>query len=103
MKKALLITTLLLVFFLTTGIASARVFFHLGVFPPAVIGPPVIVAPPPAYYPYPDSYYGPGYSGILWLSVVGSRLLGQSMDRSRLGESVASRTLGVSSVEVETV
>ena len=45
MKKALLITTLLLVFFLTTGIASARVFFRLGVFPPAVIDPPVIVAP----------------------------------------------------------
>ena len=45
MKKALLITTSLLVFFLTTGIASARVFFRLGVFPPAVIDPPVIVAP----------------------------------------------------------
>ena len=58
MKKALLISTLLLVFFMTTGIASARVFFGFGFFPPAVVGPPVIVAPPPAYYPYPDGYYG---------------------------------------------
>jgi hypothetical protein len=63
MKKVLFITAVVLVFFLTTGIASARVFFRFGFFPPAVIGPPVVVAPPPAYYPYPDGYYGPGYYG----------------------------------------
>ncbi len=61
MNKALLITLMLLVFVLTAGTASARVFFRFGFFPPAVVGPPVVVAPPPAYYPYPYGYYGPGY------------------------------------------
>jgi hypothetical protein len=57
MKKVLLISTLLLAFFLTTGIASARVFSNFGFFfPPVFIGPPVIAAPPPAYYPYPYGY-----------------------------------------------
>ena len=68
MKKALLISTPLLTFFLTIGIGSARVFFRFGFFPPAVVGPPVIVAPPPAYYPYPDGYYGRGYYGYrVWI------------------------------------
>lgn len=68
MKKALLISALLLVFFLTAGTASARVFFRFGFFPPAVIGPPVVVAPPPVYYPYPYGYYGPGYYGYrVWV------------------------------------
>jgi len=65
MKKILLLSTLLLVFCLTTGIASARVFCGFGLpLPPVVIGPPVITAPPPAYYyPYPYAYYGPDYYG----------------------------------------
>jgi len=64
MKKILLLSTLLLVFFLTTGIASAWVSFGFGLpVPPVVIGPPVVTAPPPAYYPYPYPYYGPGYYG----------------------------------------
>ncbi len=67
MKKILLLGTLLLVFCLTTGTASAWVSFRFG--PPVVIGPPVVTAPPPAYYPYPYAYsypygyYGPGYYG----------------------------------------
>ncbi len=69
MKKGLFISALLLVFLLMTGTASARVFFHFGFFPPAIIGPPpVVVAPPPAYYPYPYGYYGPGYYGYrVWV------------------------------------
>ena len=64
MKKILLLSTLLLVFFLSTGISSAWVSFHFGIpVPPVVVGPPVVAAPPPAYYPYPYGYpyyYGPG-------------------------------------------
>ena len=66
MKKILLLSALLLVFALTTGTASARVFIGFGPpWPPAVVGPPVVTAPPPAYYPYPYpyAYYGPGYYG----------------------------------------
>jgi hypothetical protein len=67
MKKILLLLgTLLLVFSLTTGIASAWVSFRFAVpLPPLVIGPRVVTVPPPAYYPYPYpySYYGPGYYG----------------------------------------
>jgi len=68
MKRILLLSTLLLVFFLTTGTSSAWVSFHFGVpVPPVVVGPPVVTAPPPAYYPYaygyPYPYYGPGYYG----------------------------------------
>ena len=67
MKKILLLSTLLLVFFLSTGISSAWVSFHFGIpVPPVVVGPPVVAAPPPAYYPYPYGYpyyYGPGYYG----------------------------------------
>ncbi len=68
MKRVLSISTFFLVFFLATGIASARVFFGFGFFPPAVIGPPVIVAPPPAYYPYPYGYrvWVPGYWNNIW-------------------------------------
>jgi hypothetical protein len=81
MKKGLLISALLLVFFLTSGTGSAhRIFFGFGFFPPVIVSPPVIVvAPPPAYYPYPPysydyyrhGYYGypvwvPGYWDTLW-------------------------------------
>jgi len=64
MKKILLVGILLLVFSVTTGIASARVFFGFGPsLPPVVIGPPVVTVPPPAYYPDPYAYYGPNYYG----------------------------------------
>ena len=65
MKKILLLSTLLLVLFLSTGISSAWVSFHFGVpVPPVVVGPPVVAPPPPAYpYPYGYPYYGPGYYG----------------------------------------
>jgi len=77
MKKVLLISTFLLIFFLTTGIAPAhRVFFGFGFFlPPLIIGPPAIAVPPPVYYPYPPAfypypydYYSPGYYGYrVWV------------------------------------
>jgi len=63
MKKRLLIGTLIVVFALTTGIASARVYFSFG-FPPFAIGfgGPAVVAPPPAYpYPYGGYYSYPSY------------------------------------------
>jgi len=66
MKKIILLSALLLVFALTTGTASARVFIGFGPpWAPVVVGPPVVAAPPPAYYPYsyPYAYYGPGYYG----------------------------------------
>jgi hypothetical protein len=69
MKKILFLSTLLLVFFLTTGISSAWVSFRFEVPlpPPPVVGPPVVTAPPPAYYAYPYGYpypyYGPRYYG----------------------------------------
>jgi hypothetical protein len=64
MKKILLMASFLLVFFLTTSVASAHGSFHFGFFlPPVVIGPPVISAPPPAYYPDPYGYHSPGYYG----------------------------------------
>ena len=63
MRKHTLIIAFLLVFSLTTGIASARVFFGFGIFPPIVTGPSLIAAPPPAYYLYPYGYYSPGYYG----------------------------------------
>ena len=59
MKKIVLFSVLLLAFFLTTGMASARVHFGFRFY-----GPPVISVPPPAYpYPYPYGYDGPGYYG----------------------------------------
>ena len=58
MKRIVLIGTLLLVFVLTAGTASARVIFGPGFhFLPPIIAPRVIVAPPPAYYPNPYGYY----------------------------------------------
>ena len=73
MKRIVLIGTLLLLFVLTAGTASARVILPPGwPFLPPIITPPVIEAPPPAYYPdtygysYPYGYYGsrrPGYWG----------------------------------------
>lgn len=83
MKRIVLIGTLLLLFVLTAGTASARVILGPGwPFLPPIITPPVIEAPPPAYYPdtygyysypYPYGYYsypyryygfrGPGYGG----------------------------------------
>ncbi len=65
MKRLLwVISPLLLVFLLTSGIASAGVAFRFFL-PPVVIGPPAVAAPPPAHYSYPyGSYgYGPGYYG----------------------------------------
>ncbi len=54
MKKLTLISAFLLVFLLTTGIASARVSFGFNI--PFYFGPPA--------YPYPSyGYYGPGYYG----------------------------------------
>jgi hypothetical protein len=70
MKKIILMSAVLLVFFLTTGIASAhRVFFGFGFFPSVIVAPPpAIVVPPPAYYPYPYDYYSPGYYGYrVWV------------------------------------
>jgi hypothetical protein len=73
MKRIVLIGTLLLVFVLTAGTASARIILPPGwPFLPPIIAPPGIEAPPPAYYPdtygysYPYGYYGsrgPGYWG----------------------------------------
>jgi len=85
MKRIVLIGTLLLVFVLTAGTASAGIILPPGwpLLPP-IVSPPVIEAPPLAYYPdtygyysypYPYGYYsypyryyrfrawGPGYSG----------------------------------------
>ncbi len=70
MKKVLLISALLLVFFVTAGTASAhRAFFGFGFFPPVIVAPPpAVVVSPPAYYPYPYDYYGPGYHGYrVWM------------------------------------
>jgi hypothetical protein len=69
MKRVLLVSSVLLVFFLTVGIASARVFFGFGFFPPVIVAPPpAVVVPPPAYYPYPYGYYSPGYYGYrVWV------------------------------------
>ena len=65
MRKAIFLNAFLIVFLLTTGIASANgVNFGFGFyfpFPPIMIGPPVLVAPPPAYHS-PHEYYAPGYS-----------------------------------------
>ena len=83
MKRIVLIGTLLLLFVLTAGTASARIILPPGwPFLPPIITPPVIEAPPAAYYPdtygyysypypygyysYPYRYYGPrghGYGG----------------------------------------
>ncbi len=52
MKRIVLISTLLLIFILTAGTASAQIILQFG-WP--IIAPPVIEAPPPAYYP--DTYY----------------------------------------------
>jgi len=53
MKRIVLIATLLLVFVLTAGTASARIILPPGW--PFV--PPIIEAPPPVYYPNPYGYY----------------------------------------------
>ena len=74
MKRIVLISTLMLLFVLTAGTASAWVILPPGwPFLPPIITPPVIEAPPQAYYPntygyysYPYGYYGvrgPGYWG----------------------------------------
>jgi len=58
MKRIVLIGTLLLVFVLTAGTASAWIILPPGwPFLPPIIAPPVIEAPPPAYYPNPYGYY----------------------------------------------
>ena len=62
MKRIVLIGTLLLVFVLTAGTASARVILGPGwPFLPPIITPPVIGAPPPASYPDPYGYYSYPY------------------------------------------
>lgn len=74
MKKVIVITLSLLIFLLTTGVASAwyrypyhHYYPHFGIF----IGPPVIWTPPPVYYrgyysPY--SYYPPdSYGDQAWV------------------------------------
>ena len=54
MKRIVLIGTLLLVFVLTAGTASAQIILPPGwPFLPPIIAPPVIEAPPPAYYSAP--------------------------------------------------
>jgi hypothetical protein len=73
MKKIVVIGTLLLLFILTAGTASAQIILPPGwPFLPPIITPPVIGAPPSAYYndsygySYPYGYYGsrgPGYWG----------------------------------------
>jgi hypothetical protein len=64
MKRLVTIIGFLLVFFFTTGVASAGVSFGFS-FPPVAIGSPVISALAPAYSPYSYPYrsygYGPGY------------------------------------------
>jgi len=57
MKRIVLIGTLLLVFVLTAGTASAARVFWGGPFLPPIIAPPVIQGPPAAYYPNPYGYY----------------------------------------------
>ena len=62
MKRIVLIGTLLLVFVLTAGTASAQIILPPGwPFLPPIIAPPVIEAPPPAYYPNPYGYYSYPY------------------------------------------
>jgi len=63
MKKIVLIGTLLLVFVLTAGTASAQIILPPGwPFLPPIISSPVIEAPPPAYYPNPYGYYSYPYT-----------------------------------------
>ena len=66
MKKIMIITFIMLVVFLTSGLALARGHWHFGVFiapPPIWIGPPAIIYreyhPPVYYYPPPPPYYYP--------------------------------------------
>jgi hypothetical protein len=84
MKRIVLIGTLLLVFVLTAGTASAQIILPPGwPFLPPIISSPVIGASPPAYYndsygyySYPYGYYGsrgPGYWGYGGRSYYGSR------------------------------
>ena len=93
MKRIVLIGTLLLVFVMTAGTASAQIILPPGwPFLPPIIAPPVIGAPPPAYYPNPYGYYsypypygyysypygyygsrGPGYWGYSGRGYYGSR------------------------------
>jgi hypothetical protein len=85
MKRIVLISTLLVVFVLSVGTASAQIVLPPGwPFLPPIIAPPVNEAPPPAfnpnpygYYSYPNTYghysypygyygpraWGPGYRG----------------------------------------
>jgi hypothetical protein len=68
MKKIILTSTLLFVFFLTGGIASAhRLFIGFRFFPPVIVAPPpAIMVSPPAYYSHP--YYGSDYNGYrVWI------------------------------------
>jgi hypothetical protein len=95
MKRIVLIGTLLLVFVLTAGTASAQIILPPGwPFLPPIISSPVIETRPPAYYPnpygyspypypyryysYPYGYYGPrawgpGYWGHGVRGYYGSR------------------------------
>ena len=86
MKGIVLIGTLLLVFVLIAGTASAQIILPPGwPFLPPIISSPVIEAPPPAYYPNPYGYYsypygyygfrawGPGYWGYGGRGYYGSR------------------------------
>ena len=87
MKRIVLIGTLLLVFVLTAGTASAQI-----ILPPGWPFLPPIIAPPRAYYPNPYGYYsypypygyysypygyygsrGPGYWGYSGRGYYGSR------------------------------
>jgi hypothetical protein len=81
MKKILLVSTLLLVFCLTTRIASARVFF--GFVPPwlpVVFGPPVSYSAATCLLPLSLRLLWSRLLWILWLSGMGPRLPGFWMD-----------------------
>ena len=81
MKKILLPSTLLLVFFLKAGIASARVFFGFGLpLPPGGYWPPGSYSAVTCLLPFSLRLLWSRLLWILRLSGMGSRLLGFWMD-----------------------
>ncbi len=66
MKKILLITLVLAVFFVMTGVASARWRGGAG-FGVFVAPPPAYYYPGPGYYYPPPAYHYPGYTNRTWI------------------------------------
>ncbi len=68
MKKILLITLVLAVFFVMTGVASASPHWRGGFgFGLNVAPPPAYYYPGPGYYYPPPAYHYPGYTNRTWI------------------------------------